>query len=305
MFNMILVPLDGSALSERALQPALRLAKPSDSALLPIRNLILLHVTVPPAAGELGWLLPGEVVERSRREVDDYLDAVRKTLQLSGVPSSPRIVEGDEAGTIVDTATAEAADLIVMSSHGYSGIVRWMLGSVTERVLDSAPCPVMVVRSARPIRRILITLDGSSLAEQALPVGIEVASRLGADITLLQVTPTVSLTGQRSIQYNWSRPVEDGGAESGVSNAQASYLERIAVAHQPTGVDMSTVGLPGSAAGSILSYAEANDIDLIVMSTHGRTGLRRWLYGSVTAKVLRGAPCSMLIVRPPSEALRE
>jgi nucleotide-binding universal stress UspA family protein len=304
VFNKVLVPLDGSALSERALEPAARLVKTGDASLVLARSLVLVHAVIPEMAGEFGWLLPEDPVEAEQEESESYLATIRARLQRDGLRAQTHIEEGDEASVIVDTAMAEDVDLIVMSSHGRAGIVRWMLGSVTEKVLHSAPCPVLIVRSARPVRRIVITLDGSTLAESAIEPGLALARKLNAAVTLLQVKTKPGPVESRSLQYRWSRPAGEGQAESGDLQMSDHYLDDIVARYGRADLALTAASVVGGAAEAILAFAETNDVDLIAMSTHGRTGLRRWLYGSVTNKVMRGAPCSMLIVRPPSETLR-
>ena len=97
------------------------------------------------------------------------------------------ITDGDEASTILETASAENVDLIVMTTHGRTGLTRWVLGSVTERVLHDAPCPVLVMRTSTPLQKVLITLDGSVIAEYALEPGLAVARALDAQVRLLAV----------------------------------------------------------------------------------------------------------------------
>jgi len=187
-------------------------------------------------------------------------------------------------------------DLIVMSSHGYSGVTRWMLGSVAEKVLRKAPCPVLVIRSSRPIWRVLVPLDGSPLAEAALQPALAVAAGLGAEVTLLRAigAPEAEVLKQLDkVEKGLSqRVLED------MSAAAKTYLREVSDRHRRAGAEIKTAVVDGSAAAGILDYAEARDMDLIAMSTHGRTGLQRWIYGSVTEKVLHGAQHSMLVVRP-------
>jgi nucleotide-binding universal stress UspA family protein len=158
------------------------------------------------------------------------------------------------------------------------------LGSIAERVLHVAPCPVLLVRAAEPISNVLITLDGSPLAERALWPGLEVARRLGATVTLLYV---VNLA------------VEGEGATSAQRVEAEGYLHHIVAGHPAAEADCRTVVQQGeSVAATILAYAAEQGINLITMSTHGRTGLDRWRYGSVAQKVLHGWHGSMLVVRP-------
>ncbi len=132
----------------------------------------------------------------ARNDALVYLETIRKSNEQPDLHIQTRLIEGDVAGAIVDTALSEQVDLIVMSTHGYSGLTRWVLGSVTEKVLRSAPCPVLAVRAARHPQKVLITLDGSPLSDRAIEPGLAVAQSLNAAVTLLRVVPSVSIDGK-------------------------------------------------------------------------------------------------------------
>lgn len=145
LFKRILVPLDGSGLAEHALEPAIRMAQADDA------ELILLRIAAHKGArisegGVYSYLRWNELVERDQQEAVDYLERVQQTKIPRAVPARVLVLHGDEAGAIVDTAASEDVDLIIMSTHGRSGPRRWILGSVTEKVLREAPCPVLVIR---------------------------------------------------------------------------------------------------------------------------------------------------------------
>jgi len=303
MFQKILVPLDGSELAERALEPALTLARAAGGELLLLSIPFLKHMFVEERAG-MGMLLPHQSIEATRKELSAYLQRLTETRAPSEVVMKSRIGYGDEASVIVDTAVTEEIDLIVMSTHGFTGFSRWFLGSVTEKVLRSAPCPVLVIRDARPFSHVLITLDGSPLSEQALAPGFALASCYDAAVTLLQVK-------QEEFAPNLIKQVEKheqglGDLAGDDINFQAEYyLKRLAEEHHHLSKqEVQTMAVTGPVATEILETIEAEAVDLLVMSTHGRTGLRRWVYGSITEKVMRQANCSMLIIRPPAETLR-
>jgi nucleotide-binding universal stress UspA family protein len=301
VFHKILVPLDGSELAERALEPALALAQAAGSEIILLNVPVLERMLVPAPAG-YGLLLPEQSVELSRIEAYNYLQNVRQSWTHPDIKVTVKVIEGDEAGVIVDTAGDEDVDLIVMSTHGRTGLTRWVLGSITERVLHSAPCPVLVIRSADPLTRILITLDGSELAEKAIEPGLDLARCLGSQVTLLRVVPDLNFD---TADAKYLDEVEEGLGRRLQEEAELdgeAYLGSVAGRH--TGRVPSRTSLwIGSPAQSILDYTELHDINLIVMATHGRTGLGRWVYGSVTEKVLRSAHCSMLVVRPRPDEL--
>lgn len=311
MFDTILVPLDGSELAERALEPALALVRQRQGHLTLLRVPVYRELMAPGTAG-YGLLLPDQSLENCREDAECYLEQVRQKHSCPELTIDTQLVDGDIAGCIVDAATKKAVDLIAMTTHGYSGVTRWMLGSVTERVLRSAPCPVLAVRYGQPIRSILITLDGSRLAEQALVPGMEMARSLGARVTLLQVNQDERLSVVETsllevASTGLSKHIETQDTsyyiENYLHNLAEKWQRRLTDSGSPD-IEIESVVMAGRPAQSILEMAEAQEVDLIVMATHGHTGLRRWVYGSVTEKVLRHVDCAMLIIRPPDDSLR-
>lgn len=295
MFDTILVPLDGSELSERALEPALALARWPHARILLVRVSTFQHILLSSSLGE-AEIWEENLKERIRLEVEDYLRGVQQRYPDYNIDIC--VSEGDEAGMIVDLAAQEKAGLIVMTTHGRSGLSRWLLGSVTERVLQQAACPVLVIREDRPIRRALITLDGSACSEQALIPGHELASRLGAELTLLRVFPGDTLQKDEHEQMEWVEAGLTQRMTGTVRQHLRNYLVEKAKKVARPGQHIDTVLLEGSPAATILDFARVQAFDLIVMATHGHSGLQRWLYGSVTNRVLRNAPCHMMVVRP-------
>jgi nucleotide-binding universal stress UspA family protein len=304
MFKKILVPLDGSKLAERALEPALKLACQQQGSEVILLSVPVYRDILVPGAGGFDMLLPDQSLEKFRADVETYLAEVKMAWKHYNTRLRTMVIDGDVASAIVDTAEAQDVDLIVMTTHGYSGFSRWLLGSITERVLRSAPCPVLALRQKRPLTNILITLDGSYLAETALEPGFELARLLGGDVTLLQVDQdamlgALELSMLELAEAGLSRHVQDAAEDDYIIH----YLKRTAEKYRPEGMTVETVVMEGSPAREILEFADAQEIDLIVMTTHGRTGLQRWVYGSVTEKVLRGTEAAVLVIRPHEEAL--
>lgn len=297
MFHKILVPLDGSTEAERALHPAMRLARAVEGEVILLRNMKTVYMTMPAMAAEYEWSWPEYSREHIRQEIREYLDSLVAEHEQPGVTMRSVMVDGDTAGLIVDTAVTEAIDLIVMSARGWSTAKVRELGSITERVLYGAPCPVFMVR-ATPIKRVAVTLDGSELAEKAVQPAYNLARGLGAELTLLRVNEPLS-TAYPKLESDKERELSDWnrmGAQAYLENIARDLDEDVEV-FVVQGTSDPTGSVP--AVNSILNFAKLHVIDLLVMSTHGRTGLRRWLYGSVTAKVLRESNASMLIIRPP------
>ncbi len=304
MFKRILVPLDGSELAEWALAPALTLAKAAHGEVILLRSMIPVYTTMPVAANEYSWVWPDYAREEVRAETRAYLENTAVTHAQPAVTLHPMAVEGDAASMIVDTAVAEDIDLIVMSTHGWSGFKKWVMGSVTERVLHSVSCPVLAVRSAQPVRRMLITLDGSPLAEKAVTPALTVAAGLEARVTLLHVHEPISPNYGSPLQFEWTVAEDRSQQLYREHQDQAeAYLNTVAHRYERDDVAVQQMMITGTPVETILETIRLHNIDLVAMSTHGRSGLRRWLYGSVTAKIMRGSESHMLIVRPPDGEL--
>lgn len=302
MFNNLLVPLDGSSLAESALEPATLIARYQKGKIFLATVPVYYPVTT---AGSIGYGLavPEQTFDLRREEAEIYLEHVKARLEpdltVHAVTS-----EGDVAGSIIDLAVEEGIDLIVMTTHGYSGFTRWMLGSITERVLRVAPCPVLVIRCSDPLRRMVITLDGSSLAECALEPGLEIARIFDGQVTLLGVDSRESFSWiDQRLRQMVTRGPKIPVTEPEQTMEMASYLEDVASRFKSPDLEVNKAHLKGAPAEGILSYLEDHPVDLLVMATHGHTGLRRWVYGSVTQKCLHNTACAMLIVRPPAEEL--
>jgi nucleotide-binding universal stress UspA family protein len=247
------------------------------------------------------WSETPNLVEYERaahRRAEEYLRSIHDLHASPRLAISTKVGGDDVASTIVDTAEAQEVELIVMSTRGRAALSRWMLGSVTERVLHSAPCPVLTLRANTPLRHMLITVDGSPLAERVLEPALTTAERLHCDVTLFYV--------EQPLDYSPSYVNELEHAEAGLgeqylldlSNRAHLYLEQLTIRLKPYGLPIKSVLTSGPVANNILDYAENHEVDVIAMCTHGRTGLQRWVYGSVTEKVLRYSRCAMLIVRP-------
>ena len=298
MFKRIMVPLDGSELAERALTPALSMAKHTGAELL-LLNAPMIAPALTAVVHTYDLPTFDLSMKKMHAEGEEYLTHKRDTLRHNGVVIRKQVVEGDPATVIVETAAEERVDLIIMSTHGYAGLERWVMGSVTERVLQQAPCPVLVVRSRQPITKVVITLDGSELAEQALAPGLATAACFDAPVTLLRVKEQNNQPNPQFVRQ--LEHVEAGLGQHMLDDFYANadnYLERKRIEGQDTYRHLESVTMQGAPANLIVDYVENNGVDLVVMATHGRTGIGRWVYGSVAQKVLRSVPCAMLVVRP-------
>lgn len=301
MFRKIMLPLDRSQYAERALKTAAALAAQTDGMLLLLHAIPAPTIDIPEV---MNYSIHTPDLPSASYQVggEAYLEGVADRLRrrYPKLPVQTMLVDGDAAGAILDTAAAEKADLIVMSTHGHTGITRWVLGSVSEKVTHHAPCPVLLVRNGRPIQRVLITLDGSKLAERALAPGLQVAQAFGAAVTLLSVEQARDYAAMSDVANIAAAALAADADRDAYAHEVSDYLTDLArtASKGAQAPAVTTAVRQGDPASAILDYAAEHEIDVIVMSTHGRTGLRRWAYGSVTEKVVRGASCAMFILRP-------
>lgn len=306
-YRKILVPIDGSELAERAVAPSLRIAramareaKHDDQA--PAIHLILLRVVSTPAMVSADPVLYDELIRMGSDEAQAYLRSVAAELEVDGVSVETRTVTGPPAEAIVNFAEDNSVDLIVISSHGRTGGNRWVYGSVAEKVLHHAPCAVIIIRAQATVemfanRSILVPLDGSPLAETALAPAMALANGVGSDIKLLRVVPMQEPTPQ-SVDMAARRYGElMDEAYQREKAAAETYLQQIYNAWPSDHVFFDVQVTGGNVADAIVDYAEEQRADLIIMSSHGRSGMGRWLHGSVAEKVLQGARCATMIIR--------
>ena len=298
MFKHILVPLDGSPFAESAIPYACQLAQQFESELILVKVVEPIHLDLTGDAYDAALI--EELRESAVRQASDYLDGKSGELRGQGYQVRRKVVHAhDIASTLLDVANNEEIDVIVISTHGRSGFSRWALGSVTERVLRHAPCPVLTIREDTSFEHILIALDGSQLAEAVIEPAIALAKQTGAKVTMLRVDDKPIDVDYETI--NRINHIEPGMADllaHAEYNRAETYVEAVAHRYQDEAVEISWLGVTDHAANGILRIAQDRGCDVIALSTHGRTGLRRWVYGSVTEKVLRAASCSLLIVRP-------
>lgn len=296
MFKRILVPLDGSLVAERALAPAVALALAAKGELIllrvmePVSSLAPYHVIQE-------WLDNDYDPQLAYERIERYLKSVRQVHAMQDLPISLQILEGDPAQSIVRQAAAAEVDLIVMSTHGRTGFTRWMLGSITEKVLQATACPVLAVRAEALPEKILVTLDGSALAEQVLAPALFMADAFASEMVLLRVQSPVELDDIVVDNSNLSTRALKAQLGDHLYREAEVYLCCL-VREKMAGQKVKTAVRAGPVAHSILDYADDNGVDCIAMTTHGRAGLGDWTYGSIAKKVLDGAECSLLIMRP-------
>jgi nucleotide-binding universal stress UspA family protein len=301
MYKMIMVPTDGSGFDREAIRVALRIAERSQAAV----RLVRVHSTGAafgmgrsPEAAAVSAEMLGEERSRILSELYSLAAECRKT-------SDAQIGVALEDGPVPDALEAYAnrhkVDLIVISSHGRGGITRLSFGSVTDSLIRHTTIPVLVVKphasylnpgADELFRRIVVPLDGSSLAEEILPGVVALAKLDTAHLTLLTVL--VPQTSSQKASVGEKAPWWD----KDIATAQA-YLYRIAAQLREDGCLTTTHVAIGENVGQVIAdYAGEVRADLVAIATHGRGGISRALRGSVADVVTRTGTTSMLVFRP-------
>jgi nucleotide-binding universal stress UspA family protein len=236
-------------------------------------------------------------------DTEKYLEQKRAWLREAGYAVTVAMCGGDPAVEILDLARSQEVDMVAMTTHGRTGFVRWALGSVAERIIQAATFPVFLVRASfdvasTPPARIMVPLDGSKFSERALFKATELAQRLKCEVLLLNAFSGAEQSGSRlyvGTQAELYEMIDHWRTEMG------AYLDRTAEQLRKEGVVVQTRMVVADAAAAIHDFSHMDDIGLIVMSTRGRSGMERWVYGSVANRVLRATDCPILLL-PPSSA---
>jgi nucleotide-binding universal stress UspA family protein len=303
-FYSILVPLDGSELAEKALGPAVRLAQALGQQATAEGKKV--RLTLLRAASPLNLMaadpyLYDSMMSMTLDEAKSYLRVIAAGLDASPAHIVTEAMSGSPAEVIVRYTAEREVDLIMMCSHGRTGSSRWVYGSVAEKVMHHAPCATAIIRAHVSTemfqnRKILVPLDGSELAERALAPALSLAHCVGSDVLLLRVAPVHEPIPEYVLPLGDTTSTLAALNERDFAEAEA-YLQRVYSEHENQRLFFEVVKTSTDAADSIISYAQSNNVDLIVISSHGRSGIGRWLHGSVAEKVLRGANCTTLIIR--------
>jgi nucleotide-binding universal stress UspA family protein len=259
-------------------------------------------VVEPPSLPEWGYAYVPMHEAKLRREARQRLQQLIRNCGLGDqVLEHADVRTGSAASTICEAAREEQLDLIIMPAHRHSALGRLFIGSVTQRVVRCAPCPVLVVRDRTlktreelkdfHLKRILVPTDFSDASKKAFPYATALARKFGATITLVHVVPT-----HLGLSLNQLGMMLE---EKGLIERARQELPRFRAAELDPHLQVSTLVLAGGPTYGICETAESEGTDLIVMATHGHTALQRFVVGSVTEHVLREAPCPVLVVREP------
>ena len=285
----ILLPLDGSDIAESALPYAEELASKLGA------ELVLYHAYSHEKH-------PQEHMYKTY--LNSIAQIVRGKTGAGDIKVSTTIETGEAASNICNLVNQNEVDLVVMTTVSSSGLkVGKTLGSVTDHVCRNVPVPVMLIRPANAmqpekneqlLKRMLVTLDGSELSKLALPIAEELAAGLKLNTTLFQMSNMIRLYDDGSgispyIVYTQFNEIEKNRVIDEMNTLQKTLQEK--------GLNVSSTVVSGfDAAGEIIEISKKMNIDLVVMSTHGRTGFSRWVLGNVAEKVLRHGTSHLLLI---------
>ena len=279
IYKKLLVAVDGSDASLHAFKEALRISKKD----------ILVLAVAPPYSGDLRVMGTSDISELLRQPCEIALDKAMQMAEDEGAEIRPVCVMGEPYETIVDVAEDEGRDLVVMGVKGARFPERLVVGSTTARVIGFCSQDVLVVPEKVPVRweRILLATDGSEYSRKATAKALDLVQSSGGTlkvVSVLEISPHIyavapEFTEEKiKLPKQYVKEVKDLAASRGILAEdfvrEAEFPDQV-----------------------IIELAQKTDIDLIVMGSHGRTGLKRLLMGSVTERVIGHAPCPVLVVK--------
>ena len=297
----ILVPLDGSGASEAVLPLAAALARASNATM----HLVRVHAPLVTSV-DIGFSLPEFDGEIRQTELDYLASVARRFVTDSRVPTATQLLDGAIGPAIKDHVQRIGATLVVISTHGRTGLSRMWLGSTADWLMRFLPVPVLAVRprdepwsQAPSLEHVLVALEGSARAEAVIPAAVRLGQPLGARYTLLQVVPT---TVRELVHYATRTfpPVRDERRTMELMRAAKSRLDEIARSmRRELGARAVSAEVVADeyVAEAILERAQRDNVGLIALSSRGR-GASRLLVGSVADKVLRGFTGALLVLGP-------
>jgi nucleotide-binding universal stress UspA family protein len=323
VYNRILVPLDGSTRAERSIPVAANIAHPKDGTVVLVR-IVTLPFTYSPYLESATYA--DEVIEADLNEVERYLNTLANSEPLANIKTITKAIFGSAVPEILSTANLYNIDLIVMTSQGKTGMKRWMLGSVAQKIARCSAIPVLVLHEKGPVPvgphldtrpfRALVPLDGSTLAKAAIEPAAQLVAAIAppgqGSLHFMQVVKPLTTAELRAVSDHGS--IER--LEENKLHKAKTYLKSITdqfrdspLAHLHLSITWS-VAVAQDVAHAIIQMAENGEdaegagafgrCDFIAIATHGRAGLQHWVLGSITESILGATKLPILIVRPES-----
>ena len=297
MYTKILVPLDGSDCSEQVLPFARLLATALN---LPVEFLEVVDISAASlhiAADKARYL--DALIREGERSSKEHLETIAG--QFSGIKVTCSVERGGSAEAIIQSAAVDRGTLIAMATHGRSGVSRWLLGSVAEKVLRGSNNSLFLVRAdgtegghrAATLKSVIVPLDGSKLAESVLPTVAEIAKKLALEVVLCRAYELAALAYYGSEPY---LPDYDAMLRELKAEVERYLAEKVESVKADGLTRVSAAALAGSDAEEIVRFCRDHPDGLVAMCTHGRSGVSRWVLGSVTERVVRHADGPVLVL---------
>jgi nucleotide-binding universal stress UspA family protein len=288
MYDQILFPTDGSEPAESALQYALQIAAEHEAT---IHVLNIVDTSHDSLSG-----MQDDVDDTLEQDGTEIVNEAAQRATEHGIDVVSEVLHGDPYEAIVEYSTQSGNELIVMPTHGRRGLQRFLLGSVTERVINTADVPVIAVNPGTqpltyPCQELLVPTDGSRGSELALSEGIALANATGATLHLLHVVETGSLgpDARSLVKEEELATRADEIIADAIETAEAATVDRIASEIE--------FGVPSR---EIRNYIDTHEIDFAILGTHGTTDFSRYMMGGVSAKIVRTSPVPVMWVREPA-----
>ena len=300
MYTKILIPLDGSKTAEKILPYARFLARGLGIPIELLGVIDVAEMATHVAAGKARYL--NGMVEEDVRKSFEYLRRTATTFPRGNVKYNVEI--GAAGEVVIEKGEADPAMLMAMATHGRSGVNRWLLGSVAEKVLRGTANALLLIRATAEaktaaettLKSIVVPLDGSEVAESVLPMVGTLAKKLNLEVVLFRAyNIPYSAYGGGDGYY----AIDFNELMAAMKDEAQSYLEKKTVELKNLGVErISSIVKEGLSADQIIKVGRETPDNLIAMCSHGRSGVKRWVLGSVTETVVRHSDDPVLVLRP-------
>ena len=303
MIHHILVPLDGSELAECVLPHVMALAPVTGA------RITLIHVLERPHSRNgngalidpLGWHM-------QKQESQSYLDRIAQQLQKLEVPVEQIILEGNPAEALIEFARTNDIDLLVLSTHGRTGLSEWNVSSVVQKILLRSYRSILLVRAyaappADPVQyhRLFLAIDGSTRAEYILPFAMSLAQSHQSNVilgTVIQRPQPIQRFPLSEEDTAWIQQFTDRNQQDA-----SRYLEQLTTQFSLKGLSAETnIAVSDNAVGSVHDMVEESGADLVMIAAHGYSGERRWPYGSIASSLISYGRTPLMILQDLSES---
>lgn len=304
MFRNILVPLDGSTLAECVLPHAISLSTALEA------HTIFLHVLERPR--DTGSLQPIDPLRwvLKKHEAEGYLKRLAIRFKEAGLDAEYMLQEGPPAEVIINQSHLADVDLIILSTHGSSGLSGWNVSSVVQKTILRANKSILLVRAYQPTdedvemahyRRIFVGLDASARAELVLPIAVRLAQHYKASLTLGSVVQKPDLVSRLPLSDEDALMIEQVAERN--QKATSQYLEQVRLQFSPTGIEIKTrIETSTNILSSLHNMVEEEKADLVMLVAHGRSADGRWPFGSVTTSFIAYGSTSLFIMQDLSDS---